>query len=164
VGPHPPANVWRSFERPLAWGEIVETLDALFAPDEGLDFLLGEEPDSVMSQKQALIVSADRDRRLYLRAKLALAKLTLADEADSGAQAVALMRDKQYDLALVDGRVADIEVWALMRQLRTGAHAVPNVAITKQHLTAAERFRAWRAGVEPLRDNAPRFEDWLNRI
>jgi CheY-like chemotaxis protein len=166
VGPYPPATAWRSFDRPLAWGEVVESLDALFAAGDGLDLDLdlGGAPDSVMSQKQALIVSADRDCRLYLRARLALAKLTLADEAETGAEAVTLMRDKQYDVALVDGRLADMDAWALLRQLRTGRHAVAHVAITKQHLSAAERFRAWLAGVEALRAHPPRLQAWLSRI
>jgi CheY-like chemotaxis protein len=163
VGDHPPASAWRSFQRPVAWGEIVESLDALFAPDDGLDLELGDEPDSVMSQKLALIVSADRDCRLYLRARLSLAKLTLADEAQTGAEAVALKRDKHYDVAVVDGRLADMDAWLLLRQLRTGLHAVPKVAITKQGLSTAERVRAWLAGVEALRDQPKRLEAWLDR-
>lgn len=164
VGPHPPAGVWRSFQRPVAWGEVIETLDALFAPDEALDLDVGDEADSVMSQKLALIVSADRDCRLYLRARLSLAKLTWADEAESGAEAVALKRDKAYDVAVVDGRLADVDAWLLLRQLRTGLHAVPHVAITKQDLSTAERVRAWMAGVEALRDHPTHFEAWLGKV
>lgn len=165
IGPHPPASAWRSFQRPLAWGEVIESLDALFAPDTGLDFDLGVAEDSVMSQKQALIVSTDRDCRLYLRARLSLAKLTLADEAESGRDALTLMREKQYDLALVDGAVAG--AWDLLRHLRTGRHPVKHVAMTKARLSLAQRLRARIAGVEALLDEPPdpaQFDAWLSRV
>src|SRR5687768_14050161 len=32
IGPQPHPNAWRSFQRPLAWGEVIESLDVLFAP------------------------------------------------------------------------------------------------------------------------------------
>lgn len=165
VGANPPATVWRSFERPIAWGEVIESLDALFAPAPDLDLDLGGGDDSVMSQKQALIVSVDRDRRLYLRARLALAKLTLADEAQNGAEALALMRDKQYDLALVDGAVHG--ALDLLRQLRGGRHPVRHVAMTKTGLSLAERMRARMAGAETLLDQPPdptQFDAWLSRV
>src|SRR5688572_15006897 len=41
VGADPPAQIWRSFRRPLAWPDIVQAMDALFLPDQGLDFDLG---------------------------------------------------------------------------------------------------------------------------
>ncbi|HEX2545787.1 MAG TPA: hypothetical protein VHL79_12960, partial [Ramlibacter sp.] len=137
------------------------------SPQEGLDLVLGDEPDSVMSQKQALIVSTHRDVRLVLRARLALARLTLADDADSGTQALAMSREKQYDLALVDASAGgEVDAWALLRQLRTGRHAVPHVAITKPGLSLLERLRARMSGVEALLDPPPpaQFETWLSRI
>lgn len=165
IGANPPATAWRSFQRPLAWGEVIESLDALFAPAPELDLDLGDGEDSVMSQKQALIVSVDRDRRLYLRARLALAKLTLADEAESGAQALALLRDKQYDLALVDGAIHG--ALDLLRHLRGGRHPVKHVAMTKDGLSLAERMRARIGGAEALLDQPPdptEFDAWLSRV
>ena len=166
IGAQPHPTAWRSFQRPLAWGEVVECLDAIISPDEGLDFDLGAGVDSVMSQKQALIVSTQRDMRLVLRARLALARLTFADDAESGAEALAMTRDKQYDLALVDGSVCDVDAWALLRQLRNGRHAVRHVAITKPALSMAERLRARMAGIEAIREppHPAQFEAWLNRI
>ena len=58
-------------------GELDE-FDVLKLVGVEVDLDLAPEPDSVMSQKQALSVSSDRDERLYLRARLSLARLTLA--------------------------------------------------------------------------------------
>jgi CheY-like chemotaxis protein len=167
VGDNAPPTAWRSFPRPLAWPEVIEALDALFAPDAGLDLDLGGAPDSVMSQKQALIVSASRERRLYLRARLALARLTLADDAESGAQALELARGKAYDVALVDCQLADVDPWELLRQLRYGAHPIPHVAMTQAARSLSERVRAWLGGAEALLEDPPhpgRLDKWLSRV
>jgi CheY-like chemotaxis protein len=167
VGPNAPASVWRAFPRPLAWPDVIEALDQLFAPESSLDLDLAQGPDSVMSQKQALIVSADRDQRLYLRARLALSRLTLADEAESGTQALELARSKQYDLALVDSHLGDVDAWTLLRQLRQGPTAIRHVALTQAHRTVQERVRAWAAGADALLEDPPhpgRLDAWLSRI
>ncbi|HET8745603.1 MAG TPA: response regulator, partial [Ramlibacter sp.] len=165
VGANPPASVARAFARPLAWGEVIEALDQLFSPGSGLD--LGQGPDSVMSQKQALIVSADRDQRLYLRARLALARLTLADEAENAAQAVERARGKQYDLALVDCNLPDADAWVLLRQLRQGPQAIRHVAMTQSGRSVSEHVRAWMGGADALLENPPhpgRLDAWLSRV
>lgn len=167
VGPNPPASVHRAFPRPLAWPAVIEALDALFAPDAGIDIDLGAGIDSVMSQKQALIVSSDRDQRLYLRARLSLARLTYADEAESGAQALELARGKKYDVALVDCMLGNADPWQLLRQLRQGEHAIPHVAMTQAARSVPERLRAWLGGAEALLENPPhpgRLDAWLSRI
>jgi CheY-like chemotaxis protein len=167
IGANAPAGVFRSFERPVAWRQVIETLDELFSPIDGPDPGVGHGPDSVMSLKEALIVSADRDQRLYLRARLALARLTLADEAESGAQALELAGAKHYDLALVDCNLSDVDAWALLRQLRQGAHPIRHVALTRSERTVPERVRAWLAGAEALLENPPhpgRLDAWLSRV
>ena len=169
VGPNAPEDAFRSFERPIAWPEVIQAFDEIFEPRDGLDFDLGEAegPDSVMSQKQALIVSADRDERLYLRARLALARLTQADEAETGAQALELVRSKQYDVALVDCRLKDIAPWAVLRGLRQARHPVPHVAMTKAARSMGERWRAWLGGADAVLEDPPdpdRLDKWLSRI
>lgn len=167
VGPYPPASATQSFSRPLAWGEVIEALDGLFPADsEVIDLDLPAIPDSLMSQKLALIVSPDRERRLYLRARLSLAKLTLADDADSGAKALELARGKQYDVAFVDGGLRDTDPWVLLRALRGGRNAVPHLAVTGGGLSLAERVRARLAGAHAL-EHPPhpgQLKDWLSRI
>jgi CheY-like chemotaxis protein len=167
VGPNPPASVARSFARPLAWPDVIETLDRLFAPEAALDLDLSDGVDSVMSQKQALIVSADRDQRLYLRARLALSRLTLADEAENAAEALQLARGKHYDLALVDCSLPDTDPWQLLRQLRQGPHAIRHVGMARARRSLPERVRAWLGGAEALLENPPhpgRLDAWLSRV
>ena len=71
-------------------------MDELFVPPEPVDFDLDFDESAAETwpptPERALIASADRDERLYLRAKLALADLTQADEAETGAQALELAR------------------------------------------------------------------------
>lgn len=166
VGTNAPPAVWRSFPRPIVWPDVIETLDEIFSADQaaGPDAL--GAPDSVMSQKQALIVSADRNERLYLRARLALARMTFADEAESADQALQLARRKQYDLALLDTGLRDMDAWELLRQLRGGNHPVANVALTKALRSPAERMRAWVRGAALLEDppHPGRLDAWLSRI
>ena len=167
VGDNPPASVWRSFTRPMAWPEILEALDALFAVEQGIDLELDAVAAEPMSRKQALIVSPDRDVRLYLRARLALARVTLADEAETATGAMDLARDKQYDVALVDCGVHDMTAWALLRQLRKGRRPVAHVALTKQRRSLTEHVRAWFGGAEALLDQPPhpaRLGAWLSRF
>lgn len=167
VGENPPPGVFRSFTRPMAWPEILETLDGLFAADQGVDLELDAVVAEPMSQKQALIVSPERDVRLYLRARLALARVTLADEAETAATALDLARDKQYDVAVVDCGVVDMTAWALLRQLRKGRRPVAHVALTKQRRSLAEHVRAWLGGAEALLDQPPhpaRLDAWLSRF
>jgi len=166
VGPNPPATIWRSFQRPIVWTEVIAGLDAVFDPEAGVDLDLAAEPDSVMSQKQALIVSADRGERLYLRARLSLARLTQADEAETGSHAMELARSKQYDLALVDSSLGDMDAWALLDKLRGGRKPIPHLALTKAARSVAERMRAWRGSTALLEDppDPERLDAWLSRI
>jgi CheY-like chemotaxis protein len=165
VGSHPPAGVWRSLARPIAWPEVIAALDALFSPDP-LDLDLGLAPEAVMSQKQALIVSADREERLYLRARLALSRLTLADEAETAAQALEMARARQYDLALVDAGLPGTDPWDLLRQLQRSHRPVPHVALARAAGSLTERLRAWRGNAALLEHppDADRLDAWLNRV
>ncbi|MDB5753114.1 MAG: hypothetical protein JWP65_3535 [Ramlibacter sp.] len=167
VGPEAPARVWRSFDRPIAWPAIIEAMDSVFVGDP-LDFDVEVgEPTTGMSLKQALIVCADRDERLYLRARLSLAHLTQADEAESGTQAVELARGKQYDVALVGFGLPDMDAWSVLRELRDGKRPIPHVAVTKCRRSLPEHVRAWLGGAEALLDAPPhpaRLNAWLKRI
>lgn len=170
VGSNAPPHAWRAFERPLAWTDVVEALDALFSADAvpGVDIDIDPEAEPApMSTKLALIVSADRAERLYLRARLALGRLTLADEAENGLQAVELSRERQYDVAVVDCGLVDINAWSLLRQLRRGRKPIPHVVLTQAGRPMRQRLRAWFAGADALLDKPPhpvRFSAWLNRI
>ncbi len=169
IGDDPPPQVWRSFARPFDWPEIIAAIVALLQSavvDFDLDLTELGVP-SPMLQKQALIVSPSLDARLYLRARLSLARLTQADEAETGKAALELARSKQYDFALVDFGLPDTDAWALVRQLREGKRPIAHVAITKASRSVTERLRAWMGGAGALLDSPPhpqRLNDWLKRI
>ena len=166
IGSNPPAAVWRSLQRPISWTEVIEAIDLALAAEQGVDLDLGE-PRVPMSGKLALIVSPDAAQRLYLRARLALARVTLADEATSAAQALELARDRQYDVAMVDCAVADQNAWTLLRQLRKGRRPIPHVALTKHRRSVPERLRAWLGGAEAFLGQPPhpdRLEAFLSRV
>ena len=162
VGAVAPAHAWRTFERPISWPEVVRAMDEFLAPPEPLDFDLGfgsgmadAPPPGESPGIRVLIANADRDERLYLRAKLALVHLTQADEAETGAQALELTRANQYDVALVDFALPDVEGWAFLKELRQSQPAIGHVIITKSRPSLIERLRAWLGGADGLLDKPP---------
>ncbi len=150
VGQDPPANAWRNFQRPIVWPDIVAAMDQLYAPAEDLDFDLDFDsggPDTAPPDeprgKRALIAAATREERLYLRARLALAHLTQADDAETGAQALELARGQAYAVALVDFGLPDVaEGWGFLKELAEAQPSLKHVIVTKDRATVAERVRA----------------------
>lgn len=164
IGPDAPAQAWRSFGRPIQWPEVIAAMDQLFMPPPELDFDLGDDPqeaqDTVPPEpgpppRRALIASPDRDQRLYLRARLALAGLTQADDAESAADALEFARLNRYEVALVDFALAGDAGWAFVRQLRGGEPGIPHVIVTKDRLSAGEKLRAWFAAQPVLLAKPP---------
>jgi CheY-like chemotaxis protein len=159
LGEDPPENTWRAFQRPINWMEVVQAMDQLFVPAD-LDFDLeigadapGESggPDTQPSQleesgKRALIGSPALTDRLYFRAKLALARMPIADEAETAAQALELLRSNAYNVALVDFDLAGAEGWTFLRQLMEGDRAIPHLIVTKQDATFRDRLYARFSG------------------
>lgn len=171
VGAVSPAHAWRTFERPLSWPDVVEAMDELFAPPEPLDFDLGFDEGAAEKGespgKRALIASADRNERLYLRAKLALADLTHADEAETGAQALELVRAHHYAVALVDFALPDVDGWAFIKELTEARPAIEHVIVTKAQASRGERARGWFAGAKGFFDKPPhpgKLQDLLHRV
>jgi CheY-like chemotaxis protein len=175
VGTAAPDNVWRTFQRPLAWPDVVRSMDELFVPAEVLDFDLDSDtggpetlpPPPEAPRKRALIASGDRNERLYLRAKLALAHLTQADEAETAAQALELTRANQYDVALVDFALPGVSGWDLLKELSNTKPAIPHVIITKDGASFVERARAWIGGAEAFFDKPPhpgKLHDLLRKV
>lgn len=157
VGSVAPANAWRVFDRPIPWSEVVHAMDELFHTpvDVDFDFDAGfsetlPPADAPAGGKRALIVSGDRDERLYLRARLSLADFTHADEAESGAQALEFARDNDYAIALIDFALPDMEGWQLARELAQGPRPVPHVIGTKPRATVFEKLRARAQGMQGL--------------
>lgn len=170
VGAVAPAHACRTFERPLSWPDVVKSMDELFASPEPLDFDLGFDEGAAPGDgtaKRALIASADRDERLYLRAKLALADLTRADEAETGAQALELARAHHYAVALVDFGLPDMDGWAFIKELTEARPAIAHVIVTKAQASLGERARGWFAGAKGFFDKPPhpgKLQDLLHKV
>ena len=155
VGDGAPAHSLRSFARPIAWPEVVHLMGQLFpAPPEyelDLDSLETRPPDASPSvlppPRRVLIAAASYEERLYLRARLALANLTLADDAENAAQALELARANDYALALMDLALPGADGWKFVAELAGAAHPVPKVIVTSADPTLFERLRAKFAGV-----------------
>lgn len=68
--------------------------------------------------RRVLLVSADAEERIYLRARLALAKLVWVDEAASTTQAETAMNAHRYTMAIVNLDVPVVDGLALVRYFR----------------------------------------------
>jgi CheY-like chemotaxis protein len=166
IGSPAPAAAIRSFQRPIPWTEVVHVMDGLFAPasepvdvevdiDFNVDTLPPDtQPPDMPPARRALIVNADRDQRLYLRAKLALAQLCEADEAESAAQALELARDNDYVLAVIDFDLPG-SGWQLLKDLDEGGRRIGKVIATKQRPSVPERIHARFAGLAGFFEKPP---------
>ncbi len=158
----------------MSWLDVVKSMDDSFAPPEPVDFDLGFDEDAVDTRppndapaKRALIASADRDERLYLRAKLALAELTQADEAETGAQALELARAHCYAVALIDFALPDVDGWAFLKELTESRPAIEHVIVTKARASVGDRARGWVAGAKGFFDKPPhpgKLQDLLHKV
>jgi DNA-binding response OmpR family regulator len=135
-------------------------MDELFLPESTVDLDLDWDSEIAQTHppvagKRALIVAADRDERLYLRAKLALAELTQADEAETGAQALELARVHRYEVALVDFSLPDMDGWTLLKELKEAGPPMGHVIVTKARPSAMDRLRARFSGARHLFEKPP---------
>ncbi len=164
VGAHPPPNAWQSFPRPIHWPDIVAAMDSLFlmqmtAPqpdgdvDIDIDLLANDDiPTQAPSLapppgvKQALLVDPVREHRLYLRARLALAGLVVAEDAQTGAQALELASQRRFDLVITSLDLYDINGWKLVSQLVSLEPAIGAVVLTTQDASWETHEQAEHAG------------------
>ena len=155
VGNGAPAHAWRVFARPLNWTAVLHAMDQLFAP-AGVDIdidLDGEGTSSVIppGMRVTLLVDPSRDERLYLRARLSLAGLIEVDEAQSVAQAQVKVRERHYDLVIVDVDTAD-DPWALIERLVAQDPPIGSVVITTTNNSWKMHERAELAGCRAVLD------------
>jgi len=156
VGDDPHQRTWRRFSRPIAWPEVVKAMDELFPapPDLVLDFdeLDTQPPDpspgGAPAPKRVLIASADRDERLYIRAKLSLVNLTQADEAENAAEALELARMNDYALAIVDFELPGSNGWDFTHDLARGQRPIKKTVVIAERGGMFEKLRARFAGVD----------------
>ena len=95
--------------------------------------------------RQTLLVEPARDDRLYLRARLSLAGLIEVDEAENVMQATAKLRERRYDIAIVNVDTVD-EPWALVERLVGMDPPVGSVVVTTANSSWVMHERAERAG------------------
>lgn len=154
VGQGAPARAWRVFSRPINWSAILHCMDLLFAQtgvDIGID--AEEEVTTVIPPgvRQTLLVEPIRDDRLYLRARLALAGLIDVDEVESSAQAMNRLRERHYDIVVVNVDMLD-EPWALVARLVSAKPPIQSVVVTTANRSWAMHERAEQAGCRALLD------------
>jgi CheY-like chemotaxis protein len=163
VGPTPPPHCWRVFGRPISWHEVIEAIDLRFAPAGPPDLDLGfgddaqdtQPPEPEEPQPRALIVSRDREQRLYLRARLALAGLACVDEAESGWHALELANASPYCVALVAHGPPEVDGWAVLKQLHATPLVKPFVILTKDECGIVDRLLARLRGADAFLCNRP---------
>lgn len=155
VGNGAPANAWRVFARPLNWTAVLHAMDQLFAPaavDIDID-LDGEGALSVIPPgvRVTLLVDPLRDERLYLRARLSLAGMIEVDEAESVAQAQVKVKERHYDLVIVDVDTAD-DPWGLVERLVALDPPIGSVVVTTTNNSWQMHERAELAGCRAVLD------------
>lgn len=153
VGASAPKNAWRSLQRPVDWAALVRELDGLFTlqqPDLDIDLGFGDTqaPDNAVPPgiKVSLLVGMTRDERLYLRARLALAGLTAVDEAPSAGEAIPLISQRNYDLAIISNELDDADAWSLIQALKDLPTPVRSIVLATHFPTWATMEQADKAG------------------
>ncbi|MEO8856084.1 MAG: response regulator [Burkholderiaceae bacterium] len=148
VGAGAPDHAWRVFSRPLNWTAVLHAMDQLFA-QMGVDINLDLEGEgtSIMPPgvRLTLLVDPAREERLYLRARLSLAGLIEVDEVDSVAHAQAKIRERHYDVVIVDVDSPD-DPWALVERLVAFDPPIGSVLITTSNNSWKMHERAEQAG------------------
>lgn len=154
VGQGAPERAWRVFPRPINWSAILHCMDQLFAQvnvDIDLDPAGRPSTLSPPGVRQTLIIDPSRDDRLYLRARLALAGLIDVDEADSVPQGQSKLRERHYDIVLVNVDMLD-DPWSLVERLVAAKPPVGSVVVTTVNRSWAMHERAEQAGCRALLD------------
>lgn len=172
VGSNPAPTAWRSFERPVDWSALVQSLHELFESRDLIDLDLdteimafNEPPPGI---KVTLLVGPCREDHMYLRARLALAGLTQVDEALSAHDALDMLAQRDYDLVVLSLEMADADPWALVqmfkdRTMRPGPSVV--LATATPSWSAMERAEQMGCvGLLEIPFNPRQVQDLLLRI
>lgn len=160
IGLDAPPHAWCVFRRPIAWSDVIHATDAFFGSSEALDVDLGPGTDAMDTlppaplppPRRVLIASADREQRLYLRARLALTGLSMVDEAQTGPQALALASRQPYCVAIVEHHLPQIDAWSVLKRLRGGALQRPAVIVAKSGGSLRDRLHARFGGAAAFLD------------
>lgn len=99
--------------------------------------------------RRALVISADVDERVYIRARLAMGRWVWLDDASTTTQASAAMDDVRYVLALINLDASVIDAWALAARFKAKyPHALMVATSTEcgrlPMWALVRRWRAWQ--------------------
>lgn len=105
-----------------------------------------EAPEPLPERPQVLVVDADRDARLYLRARLAMAGFVKIDEATTGTEALKLIDTHLYKLVILDMELPDIEPWEMVKRVEASRPAIAYLILTGNRLSPLDTVRGWFGG------------------
>ena len=153
VGAGAPVNAWRVFARPLNWTAVIHAMDQLFASHSVDIDIFDEQPAAVVPPgvRVSLLVDPSRDDRLYLRARLALAGLIEADEAETVRAAAVMARERHYDIVIVNVNMPD-EPWDLVRRLVAANPPIGSVVVSADNPSWGVHERAEQSGCRAVLD------------
>ncbi|TAH13189.1 MAG: hypothetical protein EAZ11_03220 [Curvibacter sp.] len=122
VGSEAPQLAWRTVPRPVEWAALVGLLDELFVVAQSDDDL-GSDETEVHTQmppgvKLALLAGLPKDVRLYLRARLALAGITVVDEVQTLEHMDDSVKARDYDVVLAYVNTTGSDPWVLVKHLQ----------------------------------------------
>jgi CheY-like chemotaxis protein len=150
VGHKGPDWAWRCFDRPLNWTAIIHSMDLLFAGSGGTDIDLetGEVAQGIgpPGVRQTLLVDVSRERRMYLRARLALAGLLNISEAEDAASAVTLASERHFALVVLHLDAEQLDGWSLVERLVALEPAIGSIILTSHNGTWMLQEQAEQAG------------------
>ncbi|MDO8278761.1 MAG: response regulator [Burkholderiaceae bacterium] len=155
VGASAPAHADHAFDRPLHWPHVLQAMEHLFSPPPPLDFdfdiaqdLGITMPAGLTNPRRGLIVNVEREQRLYLRARMALAGIVLVGEADTGRRALDLIMASPSELVIVDTVLPDMSAWTLIEEARASGAAIPEFIVTTPTAGWLTRLRARLSGIK----------------
>lgn len=172
VGHTTPDVAWRHFSRPLKWVAVVQAMDQLFTGSEGTDFDFdtGESTLAIPAPgvRASLLVDVNKDHRMYLRARLALAGFVEVQETSSSAEAVQMARARNFDLVVVNlDHPTEFNGWKLTEQLLSLEPAIGAIVLSTRNTSWHLQERAELAGCRGVLEvpfDPVQVQDMLRKI
>ena len=150
VGAKAPPWAWRSFTRPVSWPAIVHSMDSLFdgAAGTDIDIETGEAAAGITPPgvRQTLLVDTSRERRMYLRARLALGGLLEVADASDAHTALVLAQHRHFNLVIVNLDEPALDGWNLVQQLVALEPAIGSIVLTSRDASWHVQEQAEQSG------------------
>lgn len=136
--------------KPVKRAELLQSISGVLGNAEQAPATAGAPaPDADGARKSLLLVEDNPDNRLLIKAYLKREPYDV-DEAENGAEALTLFKQKRYDLVLMDVQMPVMDGHTATREIRSweatqGTGAVPVVALTA-HAIKEDTERSLAAG------------------